>query len=184
VRTIVALLLLLAVPALPALAKDKGNSGKGKGKGPPAERGGGGGGADHDEWRDDRDHHEPDGRDRYESDRDEWEHHRDRDDWRRFSDSDRRWWHDYWRDEYGRGHCPPGLAKKHNGCLPPGQAKKRYAIGRPLPADVVVIAVPSHLLGHLPPLERGYRYGMVDGDLVKLTVGTMLVVDAIDGMLR
>lgn len=22
--------------------------------------------------------------------------------------------------------CPPGLAKKHNGCLPPGQAKKRY----------------------------------------------------------
>ena len=28
----------------------------------------------------------------------------------------------------GRG-CPPGLAKKNNGCLPPGQAKKRLAIG-------------------------------------------------------
>ena len=25
---------------------------------------------------------------------------------------------------YGAGGCPPGLAKKHNGCLPPGQAKK------------------------------------------------------------
>lgn len=25
--------------------------------------------------------------------------------------------------------CPPGLAKKHNGCLPPGQAKKRLALG-------------------------------------------------------
>ncbi|MCJ7421670.1 hypothetical protein [Sphingomicrobium astaxanthinifaciens] len=25
--------------------------------------------------------------------------------------------------------CPPGLAKKRNGCLPPGQAKKRYETG-------------------------------------------------------
>jgi len=24
---------------------------------------------------------------------------------------------------YGVGGCPPGLAKKHNGCLPPGHAK-------------------------------------------------------------
>jgi hypothetical protein len=24
---------------------------------------------------------------------------------------------------YESGHCPPGLAKKHNGCLPPGHAK-------------------------------------------------------------
>jgi hypothetical protein len=23
-----------------------------------------------------------------------------------------------------RDHCPPGLAKKDNGCMPPGQAKK------------------------------------------------------------
>ena len=38
----------------------------------------------------------------------------DRDD--RFDDNDRR---------FGRNDCPPGLAKKGNGCLPPGQAKKR-----------------------------------------------------------
>jgi hypothetical protein len=25
---------------------------------------------------------------------------------------------------YGVGGCPPGLAKKFNGCMPPGQAKK------------------------------------------------------------
>ena len=24
---------------------------------------------------------------------------------------------------YGVGGCPPGLAKKHNGCVPPGHAK-------------------------------------------------------------
>ncbi len=33
----------------------------------------------------------------------------------RFDDDDRR---------FGRNACPPGLAKKNNGCLPPGQAKK------------------------------------------------------------
>jgi hypothetical protein len=31
------------------------------------------------------------------------------------------------------GNCPPGLAKKNNGCLPPGQAKKRYVVGQRLP---------------------------------------------------
>ena len=43
------------------------------------------------------------------------------------------------RDEIGRldgprqaaagADCPPGLAKKNNGCLPPGQAKKIYGVG-------------------------------------------------------
>jgi hypothetical protein len=28
-------------------------------------------------------------------------------------------------NRYGRNACPPGLAKKNNGCMPPGQAKKR-----------------------------------------------------------
>src|SRR4029453_3298808 len=34
---------------------------------------------------------------------------------------------------YGVGGCPPGLAKKHNGCMPPGQAKKLYRIGQRFP---------------------------------------------------
>ena len=34
---------------------------------------------------------------------------------------------------YGVGGCPRGLAKKHNGCMPPGQAKKLYRIGQRLP---------------------------------------------------
>lgn len=29
-----------------------------------------------------------------------------------------------------RGNCPPGLTKKNNGCLPPGQAKKLYNVGQ------------------------------------------------------
>ena len=27
-------------------------------------------------------------------------------------------------------NCPPGLRKKNNGCLPPGQARKRYNTGQ------------------------------------------------------
>ena len=31
----------------------------------------------------------------------------------------------------GFAGCPPGLAMKGNGCLPPGQAKKMWVYGRP-----------------------------------------------------
>ena len=34
---------------------------------------------------------------------------------------------------YGRGGCPPGLAKKNNGCMPPGQARKLYRTGQRFP---------------------------------------------------
>lgn len=160
-RILVALVFLAAAAAPPAHA---GNPGKGnaKGKGPPPSAGNPGKGDD---------------------DRDAWSGSRGGDGWHRFTDAERRWYRDYWRDQYAHGHCPPGLAKKRNGCLPPGQAKKRYAIGRPLPGDVAVLAVPPHVLGRLPPIEPGYRYGMVDGDLLKLAVGTSLVVDAMVGLL-
>jgi Ni/Co efflux regulator RcnB len=36
----------------------------------------------------------------------------------------------------------------------------------------------------LRPCPAGYRYVVVDGDLVKLAVGTRLVVDAIEGLVR
>src|SRR5688572_28083220 len=37
----------------------------------------------------------------------------------RFGDRHRTVIRDYYRKEFGRGSCPPGLAKKHNGCMPP-----------------------------------------------------------------
>ncbi len=88
----------------------------------------------------------------------------------------------YYVERYGRGHCPPGLAKKNNGCLPPGQAKKRYGVGRTLPPDVVVLDLPGDLSVRIGKPPKGYRYGVVDGDVVKLALGTLLVVDAIDGL--
>ena len=90
----------------------------------------------------------------------------------------------YFVEKHGKGKCPPGLAKKNNGCLPPGQAKKRYSRGYPLPSGIEIRPVPAELevrIGLPPP---GYRYAVVDGDLVKLAVGTMLVIDAIDGLVQ
>jgi hypothetical protein len=85
---------------------------------------------------------------------------------------------------YGKGNCPPGLAKKNNGCLPPGQAKKRYAVGQPLPSDVTYKPIPAELSVRIGKPPEGYIYVTLDGDLLKLAVGTLLVVDAIDGLLN
>ncbi len=87
-------------------------------------------------------------------------------------------------EKHGRSGCPPGLAKKGNGCLPPGQAKKRYVVGQPLPPTVLTQPPPADLTVRIGPPPAGYAYVVVDGDLVKLAVGTMLVVDAIEGLVH
>ncbi len=88
----------------------------------------------------------------------------------------------YFTGQYGAGNCPPGLAKKNNGCLPPGQAKKRYQVGQPLPATVVYVDAPRELLVNLSPPPSNHKYVIVDGDVLKLAIGTLLVVDAINGL--
>ena len=90
----------------------------------------------------------------------------------------------YFVEKHGRGGCPPGLAKKENGCLPPGQAKKRYTVGQVLPKGVPTQPPPAELSIGIGAPPAGYMYIVLDGDLVKLAVGTMLVVDAIDGLVH
>jgi hypothetical protein len=90
----------------------------------------------------------------------------------------------YFGDTYGRGNCPPGLAKKNNGCLPPGQAKKRYVVGQRLPDGIAVGELPPALSTRIGRPPAGYRYGLVDGDLIKLAIANRLVVDAIEGFVR
>ncbi|MCK5845765.1 MAG: hypothetical protein KAG97_13715 [Victivallales bacterium] len=85
---------------------------------------------------------------------------------------------DYYRD-HGRS-CPPGLAKKRNGCLPPGQAKKRYRIGQRLPGDFPIYDIPDILRGRLSGLPDGYGYRQVDGDIAIIDLTTRLVVDAVE----
>jgi hypothetical protein len=78
--------------------------------------------------------------------------------------------------------CPPGLAKKNNGCLPPGQAKN-WQIGQPLPATVVVQPVPQPILVSLPKVPPGHKYVQVAGDILLIAVGSKMVVDGINGLM-
>jgi Ni/Co efflux regulator RcnB len=86
--------------------------------------------------------------------------------------------HEYYGEQFRGGRCPPGLAKKNNGCMPPGQAKK-YRVGKPLPPDVRYYEVPQPLILQLGAPPPGYRYVRVGGDILMLTTGTAIVVDAI-----
>ncbi|HVE54972.1 MAG TPA: hypothetical protein VNB23_16430 [Ramlibacter sp.] len=81
---------------------------------------------------------------------------------------------------YERAGCPPGLAKKHNGCLPPGQAKK-LAVGHPLPPGAVY-TIPRHVRADLPPPPPGYRYAVVHNQVV-LVSRDLLVVDILRSLI-
>jgi hypothetical protein len=99
-----------------------------------------------------------------------------------FSVSDRDAIRDYYRERPSANHCPPGLAKKNNGCLPPGQAKK-WAKGRPLPRDVVYHDLPGDLSIRLNA-PVGHRYVRIASDIVLLAMGTGMVLDAIEDLGR
>lgn len=100
-----------------------------------------------------------------------------------FGDNDRRAINDYYGQQARSGNCPPGLAKKGNGCMPPGQAKK-WNKGSPLPSDVAYDDLPRDLALRLPPPPTGHRYVRVASDILLITVGTSMVVDAIQDIIR
>ena len=80
----------------------------------------------------------------------------------------------------GNAGCPPGLAKKNNGCLPPGQAKK-LAVGQPLPHGAYH-GVPNNVLATLPPPPAGYRYAVYNNQVV-LVSGSNIVVDILRSLI-
>jgi Ni/Co efflux regulator RcnB len=100
-----------------------------------------------------------------------------------FTDQHRVVIREYYTTQFRGGHCPPGLAKKNNGCMPPGQAKK-WAVGRPLPHEVVYYDLPPALVVKIGLPPSGYRYVRVAGDILMIAVGTGLVVSAIEDLGR
>jgi len=81
------------------------------------------------------------------------------------------------------GYCPPGLAKKGGDCLPPGQARK-WQRGHPLPVGVRYYDVPRSVVLTLGVPPAGYRYVRVASDILLITVGTNLVIDAIEDLVH
>lgn len=100
-----------------------------------------------------------------------------------FDDRHRTATRDHYSEQFRGGRCPPGLAKKNNGCMPPGQAKK-WSVGRPLPRDVIYHEVPSYLVTQYGRPPRGYRYVRVASDILLIAVGTGMVIDAIQDLGR
>ena len=95
-------------------------------------------------------------------------------------DRDRAIVYQYYRTEYSAGRCPPGLAKKGNGCLPPGQAKKLWVIGQPLPPAIIYERVPPTVVRQLAPVPPGYGYVRVDNDVLLMDMTNRMVADVIN----
>jgi Ni/Co efflux regulator RcnB len=100
---------------------------------------------------------------------------------RHFEDRHRASVRDYYAEHYRGGRCPPGLAKKHNGCIPPGHARK-WHIGQPLARDVIYYSVPQTLVLELGQPPYGYRYVRVASDILLMAIGTGLIIDAIQDL--
>jgi hypothetical protein len=87
--------------------------------------------------------------------------------------------------EYGRG-CPPGLAKKHNGCMPPGQARKlaRGERWRSSYGDYYSYQRIPYNLRRQYDLNRRYRYYYNDGYLYAVDPRTMVIEQVVSALLR
>ena len=88
---------------------------------------------------------------------------------------------------YGVGGCPPGLAKKHNGCLPPGQAKKLYNVGQHFPTSYGYRwnydQIPYDLRNQYG-FDPNYRYYYGDGYLYRVDPRTMLISQVVSAILH
>jgi Ni/Co efflux regulator RcnB len=96
---------------------------------------------------------------------------------KRFDGSHRSDIRDYLKDDYTR-RCPPGLAKKHHGCVPPGRFnEKHYVVGQIIGYDYA--PVPAMLARRLGPPPAGTFYAQVDSDVLLISEATKKVLDAV-----
>ena len=97
-------------------------------------------------------------------------------------------------DRYGRmyalnarGSCPPGLARKGNGCMPPGQAKKAYNVGDRYRRNFGSLwgynQIPVDLRDRYD-LDDDYRYYYNQGYLYQVDPTTLVVRQVISALLR
>ncbi len=76
--------------------------------------------------------------------------------------------------------CPPGLAAKNNGCLPPGQAKKLYTVGEILPEGVPYELITDLAYYGLDRPDGEWLYYLVDGDVLRIADDVFTVLEAFE----
>jgi hypothetical protein len=90
---------------------------------------------------------------------------------------------------YGYGYaegCPHGLAKKHNGCMPPGQAR-RLARGERWQSGYGTLYSYNRIpydVRRQYGLNTRYRYYYDNGNLYAVDPRTMLVQQVISSLMR
>ena len=162
-RHLVGLAIASLLMAGPALAKDKGD-----------DHGNGGGkhGNKHSQKNKDKDEKKAEKREREDIKQGAY-----------FNDQHRTYARQYYSTTYRDGkRCPPGLAKKNNGCMPPGQVQD-LVVGQPIPTNVKVYQVAQPVIRKLPPAPVGYRYERIGGDIVLVQQQNNIIVDVIKGLL-
>ena len=86
-----------------------------------------------------------------------------------------------------RGQCPPGLAKRDNGCLPPGQAKKLYNVGQRYNRNFgnawTYNEIPQSMRSQYN-LDQADRYYYRNGYVYQVDPRTMVVEQVISALLR
>ena len=86
-----------------------------------------------------------------------------------------------------RGSCPPGLAKRNNGCMAPGQAKKLYNVGQRYNRNSGNLwsydQIPDALRSQYS-LDQSDRYYYNSGNLYQVDPKSMLVERVISAVLR
>lgn len=91
--------------------------------------------------------------------------------------------HDYYSSRKHSGRCPPGLAKRGNGCVAPGH-ERRWAVGQRLPRDVIFYNLEPQVITLLGPPPPRHRFVRVASDILLIAIGTGMVIDAIDDLDR
>ncbi len=88
---------------------------------------------------------------------------------------------------YGRGGCPPGLARKNNGCMPRGQYKKLYHNGQRYDMNYgnrwSYNQIPNDLRSQYN-FNPNYRYYYGDGYIYQVDPKTMLIQQVVNAILR
>lgn len=80
--------------------------------------------------------------------------------------------------EKNASFCPPGLAKKNNGCLPPEQAKK-FKRGDILDDSIEWETLPEEILKRLRPPATGTSYVMANQNVLLISEATKKILDAV-----
>lgn len=77
---------------------------------------------------------------------------------------------------HGHGHEKgPVIVEHDRPVVPPGQAKRLWAIGSPLASTVAFYPLPPVLLARLTPAPAGYQYVRVDDDVLLIATATRIV---------